>query len=236
MECVSNPLEDTPMNKEELKKISDEVMEIIHKSKATFFVVSKDAGDLLMDAKTSEVLYELKAEISNNVGMYFYEAIQESKNSMQTEENKECCEKCYTNHTEHTWPAHTVYDACLNQTCICHRPCKNECHFQEPYGFVPEADCEIHDPKITQTELWEERFDKEFGRFYMSETGGEIEKEGLQVVGSNDIKSFIRSLLNQERMELAGKLEGMIHTDLDTIKLDDARKNEILREVLKLLK
>lgn len=23
--------------------------------------------------------------------------------------------------------------------------CPAECHFQEPYGFVPEADCPVHD-------------------------------------------------------------------------------------------
>ena len=57
----------------------------------------------------------------------------------------ECCDKCYSNYTEHDWPAHTVYDACINQSCICHQPCNNECHFQKPYGFVPEAGCEIHD-------------------------------------------------------------------------------------------
>jgi hypothetical protein len=36
---------------------------------------------------------------------------------------KKCCEKCYSNYTEHTWPAHTVYDACINQACECHAQC-----------------------------------------------------------------------------------------------------------------
>ena len=39
---------------------------------------------------------------------------------MNTEEKK-CCDKCYDIHTEHTWPAHTVHDACVNQGCECHQ-------------------------------------------------------------------------------------------------------------------
>ena len=35
--------------------------------------------------------------------------------------SEKCCNKCYSNYTEHDWPAHTVYDACINQTCICHK-------------------------------------------------------------------------------------------------------------------
>ncbi len=64
---------------------------------------------------------------------------------------KQCCDKCYTNYTEHDYPAHTIHDACLNLSCLCHQPCANHCHFQEPYGFVPEADCEIHDKKLIKS-------------------------------------------------------------------------------------
>jgi hypothetical protein len=27
----------------------------------------------------------------------------------------------------------------------CLGACENDCHYQFPYGFVPEADCKIHD-------------------------------------------------------------------------------------------
>ena len=35
-------------------------------------------------------------------------------------EEKKCCEKCYSNYTEHDYPVHTVYDACVNPNCLCH--------------------------------------------------------------------------------------------------------------------
>ena len=63
--------------KETIEQLSKEVMEIIDKSKATFFV-SRDAGDMLKEQNIGEAVYEMKAEISNNVGMYFYELKQKS--------------------------------------------------------------------------------------------------------------------------------------------------------------
>ena len=33
-----------------------------------------------------------------------------------------CCDKCYSTYTEKDWPAHTTYDACINQGCECHQP------------------------------------------------------------------------------------------------------------------
>ena len=41
--------------------------------------------------------------------------------------------------------------ACTNNNCKCHKEydckikCGNECGFEKPYGFVPEAGCKIHD-------------------------------------------------------------------------------------------
>jgi len=61
---------------------------------------------------------------------------------------QKCCEKCYTNYTTDDYPIHETVDACLNITCLCHKECENECNFQEPYGFVPEAGCETHDPPL----------------------------------------------------------------------------------------
>ena len=31
-----------------------------------------------------------------------------------------CCEKCFSTYTEHDYPAHTVYDACIDALCECH--------------------------------------------------------------------------------------------------------------------
>ena len=58
---------------------------------------------------------------------------------------KPCCYKCYTNYTTDDWPAQETVDACLNQNCMCHKKCDLACGFQKPYGFVPEADCPVHD-------------------------------------------------------------------------------------------
>ena len=67
-----------------------------------------------------------------------------------------CCEKCKTSAKNDDFPRVYV-DACYNNNCECHRntvwhdnqvECGNECHYQYPYGFVPEAGCEIHDLKI----------------------------------------------------------------------------------------
>ena len=60
------------MDKTELKKIAYEVVRIINESKATFFVNDKNVS---IDPKIDDFLYELKAEISTNVEMYFYELL-----------------------------------------------------------------------------------------------------------------------------------------------------------------
>src|SRR3990167_6982313 len=60
-----------------------------------------------------------------------------------------------------------VEKACINSACKCHSTCDcgeatetpgdmkcgYDCHNQEPYGFVPEAGCPVHDvPSPTQPE------------------------------------------------------------------------------------
>jgi hypothetical protein len=41
---------------------------------------------------------------------------------------------------------HCTYDMMSGQTIILDSwDCESECHYQEPYGFVPEADCPVHD-------------------------------------------------------------------------------------------
>ena len=57
---------------------------------------------------------------------------------------KKCCDKCYSNYTSDDWPAQITYDACIDRSCKCHE-CDMACGYTEPYGFVPEADCPIHD-------------------------------------------------------------------------------------------
>lgn len=57
----------TRLDREKLiREIAYEIQNIIGKSKATFFV-----KNFKEEIPTDECLYELKAEISNNVGMYF---------------------------------------------------------------------------------------------------------------------------------------------------------------------
>ena len=55
------------MNKEEIKKIRDDVVKIITDSKATFFVNKGQCPQI----PTEEALYELKAETCTNVERYF---------------------------------------------------------------------------------------------------------------------------------------------------------------------
>lgn len=62
------------MTKKELKKISADIQEIVTKSKATFFV-SQNSPEPPVD----EVLMELKAQISDSIGIYFYELMYEKK-------------------------------------------------------------------------------------------------------------------------------------------------------------
>lgn len=52
---------------ETIKEIGSEIQKVIQDSKATFFTKDPNIEPSLDDA-----LYELKAEISDNVGMYFY--------------------------------------------------------------------------------------------------------------------------------------------------------------------
>jgi len=56
---------------ETIKEIGSEIQKVIQDSKATFFVKDPNVEPSLNDA-----LYELKAEISDNVGMYFYKKSQ----------------------------------------------------------------------------------------------------------------------------------------------------------------
>ncbi|MEK6884140.1 MAG: hypothetical protein AABY22_31210 [Nanoarchaeota archaeon] len=67
---------------EVLEEVANNIQEIIEKSKATFFV-NKDSKDITIP--TDEALYELKAEISDNIGMYFYEKLNQLKNKEKYE-------------------------------------------------------------------------------------------------------------------------------------------------------
>ena len=106
---------------------------------------------------------------------------------------KRCCDKCYTTYTTDDYPEHIQMDACLNPNCDCHKECQNECRFQEPYGFVPEAGCEIHDKALPS---WEVEFDNNFKmlKYYSG-----IKKEDKQFTKS--LKDFIRQTIKTEREE-----------------------------------
>lgn len=59
------------MTTQEIRKIANDVSKIIEESKATFFVKNKKVR-----ISKGEALFELKGEISNNVGMYFFELLE----------------------------------------------------------------------------------------------------------------------------------------------------------------
>lgn len=65
-----------------------------------------------------------------------------------------CCKKCDAKTWDKDQYPPKFIEACTFPSCICHKntswhpdgiECKNNCGYQEPYGFVPEADCIIHD-------------------------------------------------------------------------------------------
>ena len=60
------------MKTSELQKIASDIEKIISDSKATFFVGKGEKPKIPVE----EALYELKAEISNRVSMYFYELLE----------------------------------------------------------------------------------------------------------------------------------------------------------------
>ena len=63
------------MNPKTLQKIAQEIQDIIANSKATFFV--KRVKGKLPEIPVNDALYELKAEISDSVAMYFYKKLKE---------------------------------------------------------------------------------------------------------------------------------------------------------------
>lgn len=61
------------MTKNELKKMRKELVAIIEKSRATFFVNEKTKD---IPIPPEDLLYELKAEICTRVEMYFVEKLE----------------------------------------------------------------------------------------------------------------------------------------------------------------
>lgn len=59
-------------------KVRDEVMEIIHKSKATFFAAADQVDEANSEVQKAlgDGAYEMKAEISDAVGMYFHDLLE----------------------------------------------------------------------------------------------------------------------------------------------------------------
>lgn len=87
-----------------------------------------------------------------------------------------CCDDCYTNYTTDDYPAQQCFDACLNLSCVCHKntrwhpdgiTCTNTCGYQEPYGFVPEAGCKVHDIQdvIAMSESTPEEWESELRNY-----------------------------------------------------------------------
>jgi hypothetical protein len=72
-EAISQTEKETRENT--IKEIGDEIQKVIQDSKATFF--TKDPN---VEPPLSDALYELKAEISDNIGMYFYNKLNVKNN------------------------------------------------------------------------------------------------------------------------------------------------------------
>lgn len=66
-----------------------------------------------------------------------------------------CCKKCYSTYTEKDYPAHTVYDACINQTCLCHSSpeLKGECDCMNLYICIF-----CHQPINVRIQPWDYTF------------------------------------------------------------------------------
>jgi hypothetical protein len=65
-----------PIDKIKYTQIATDIQKIIEDSKATFFIAR---GEKNVKIPVEEQMYELKAEISNNVSMYFYDLLNENK-------------------------------------------------------------------------------------------------------------------------------------------------------------
>jgi len=72
-EAISQTEKETRENT--IKEIGGEIQKVIQDSKATFF--TKDPS---IEPSLGDALYELKAEISDNVGMYFYNKLKVKNN------------------------------------------------------------------------------------------------------------------------------------------------------------
>lgn len=73
------------------------------------------------------------------------------KQNLSEDVSNACCNKCCTNYTTDDWPAKATIDACLNKHCECHKKCDSDCQNVNPYGFVPEAGCPVHDNQHPMT-------------------------------------------------------------------------------------
>lgn len=98
-----------------------------------------------------------------------------------------CCEKCFTTHTEHDYPAHTTYDACINLSCPCHSKDKSE------------------EPTTTD---WRDRFETQFGNYTIG-TNGEA-----QMFDTFTLYELVQDFIAKERTQAyaEGKAAGIEET------------------------
>ena len=61
--------------KEFIKKIAKEVQNEIKAGKATFFITKEGENSDIEDISAEELLYELKADISDRVALYFHKLL-----------------------------------------------------------------------------------------------------------------------------------------------------------------
>ena len=155
---------------------------------------------------------------------------------------------------------HASYDMTYGDTIIGKKwNCNCECHYQEPYGFVPEADCPIHDslkeakeiakisgkiqmPKEKPPEDWEKEYKERFA-FPVSNADNPTIYYKEKWIDQRDIEiiDFIRQLLTQQKQKWDKDHELLVNAIIDTYKmkikdLKQQYRQEILEEIEKEIK
>ena len=64
------------MTKKQLKKTHDDIQKIVKEAEPAFFVLP---GNENVEIPAEDIMYELRAEISDRIGMYFAELENKSK-------------------------------------------------------------------------------------------------------------------------------------------------------------
>lgn len=126
-----------------------------------------------------------------------------------------CCEKCFTTYTEHDYPAHTTYDACINLSCPCHSKDKSE------------------EPTTTD---WRDRFETQFGNYTIG-TNGEA-----QMFDTFTLYELVEDFIAKERTQAKKEVVNELRVKINNILWDwpsgivttmDEAKKSAYRDLMK---